>query len=143
MVVAVCAMFGAKGTNDFMKGIFGTFGFNVISSLELRIALNSEQENKYIYDKTMKGFKKFITSIKNQQKNKPTMGDPVRFNIFKSISKLNKEYFEADYQYYKDNPRFRLEASSTEKKQAKETASYIINEFMKIDLHRLIKVTKI
>ena len=30
----------------------------------------------------------------------------VIFNLYKSISELNKEYFEADYQYYKDKTNF-------------------------------------
>ena len=30
----------------------------------------------------------------------------VMFNLFKAISELNKEYFEADYQYYKDKTDF-------------------------------------
>ncbi len=132
MLIAVCAMFGAKETNEFMKAIFGTFGFNIVSSLELEIAVNTEKEKKYVNEKTMKEFNKFITSIKNQQKNTPTMGDLVRFNIFKSISKLNKEYFEADYKYYKDNPKFPLEASPADRKLAKQKASNMINEFMKV-----------
>ena len=73
-----------------------------------------------------------LNKLAQTKKNTPTMGDLVRFNIFKSISKLNKEYFEADYKYYKDNPKFPLEASDTDRKQAKQTASNMINEFMKV-----------
>ena len=66
----------------------------------------SEEEKKYNHEKTTTAFNTFITRIKEGQRNKPTMTQMVMFNLFKSISELDKEHFKADYQYYKDKNNF-------------------------------------
>ena len=102
MVMAVCGMFGAKEANTYMYQIFTSFGFNVVSSLELQVATKSEKEKKYNHEKTVKAFDTFITGIKERRRNQPTLGQIKRFYLFKMISEYNKEYFVADYQYYED-----------------------------------------
>jgi hypothetical protein len=106
MVLATCAGFGVDLTNKYMKETFGQCGFNVVSSLELYIASMSEKEKSCNHEKTIKAFNKFITSIKSGQKHKPTFYQLVYFNIFKSISELNKKKGKADYQFYKDKINF-------------------------------------
>jgi multimeric flavodoxin WrbA len=132
MVIAVCAMFGSKETKEYMEGIVGSFGFNVTSSLELGIAANTEQEKKYVREETTKAFDKFITSIKNGESFKPEMGDLVRFNLFKILSELKPDYYEADYQYYKDKTEYPLDVSSVKKKLARKVAVKMVKEFMEI-----------
>jgi multimeric flavodoxin WrbA len=131
MVMAVCGMFGAKETNEYMNDIFTSFGFNVVSSLELQIAAKSEKETAYNHEKTKKAFDKFITRIEKGQRNNATMGQIVRFNLFKLISEFNKEYFEADYQYYKDKTDFPYKANFFKKKLAKRVARKMIGDFAK------------
>jgi hypothetical protein len=104
--MAVCGGFGADKANKYMNDIVSTFGFNVVSSLELQISTKSEEEKAYNHEKTMKAFDTFITAIKKGKRNTPTMTQLVMFHLFKSISELDKEYFEADYQYYKDKTDF-------------------------------------
>ncbi len=106
MVMAVCAGFGAKEANEYMSGIFATTGLNVVSSLELQVATKSEEEKKYNHEKTIKAFNTLITRIKEGKRNKPTLTQIIMFNLLKSISELAKEYFQADYQYYKDKTNF-------------------------------------
>ena len=106
MVMAVCGGFGAKEANEYMSGIFATTGLNVVSSLELQVATKSEEEQKYNHEKANAAFNKFIASIEEGKRNKPTMTQLVMFNLLKSISELAKEYFQADYQYYKDKTDF-------------------------------------
>lgn len=132
MVIAVCGMFGAKETNEFMNGIFTSFGFNVVSSLELQIATKSEKEKIYNHEKTIKAFNTFITRIKNGQRNAITLGQIIRFNIFKSISELNKKHFKADYQYYKDKTDFTYDGKINffKKMLAKRIAKKMIMDFM-------------
>jgi len=133
MVMAVCGMFGAKEANEYMNGIFTTYGFSVVSSLELQIATNSEKEKIYNHQKTIKAFDTFITRIKKGQRNTPTMGQMIRFNIFKSISELNKEHFKADYQYYKDKNDFPCDGKINffKKMLAKRITRKMIRNFMK------------
>jgi len=106
MVMAVCGMFGAKETNEFMDGRFTSFGFNVVSSLELQIGTKTEKEKLYNHEKTIKAFDTLITRIEKGQRSPPTLGQLIRFNIFKSLSELYKEHFQADYQYYKEKTDF-------------------------------------
>ncbi len=102
MVIAVCGMFGAKEANKYMGDILTSFGFDVVSSLELQIALKTEKENAYNHKKIVKAYDKFVATIEKGKRNAPPLGQLVRFNIFKMISEANKEHFEADYAYYKD-----------------------------------------
>ena len=51
MVMAVCSMFGAEETNKYMNGIFTSYGFDVVSSLELQVATKSEEEKRFNHEK--------------------------------------------------------------------------------------------
>ena len=129
MVIAVCGMFGAKETNKYLSDILGSFGFNVVSALELQIALETEKEKAYNHKQTVQAFDKFLTAIENGEKNVP-LGQIVRFNLFKIISESNQEHFEADYAYYKDKTDFPYETNPFKKRWAKLKALKALGEFM-------------
>lgn len=135
MVMAICAGFGAKEANEYMNGIFSVFGFNVVSSLELQIATKSEKEKTYNHEKTIKAFNTFITGIKEGQRNPPppTLTQVIYFNIFKSISGLNKKVGKADYQFYKDKTDFTydIKINFFKKMLAKWIARKTIRKMMK------------
>ncbi len=133
MVMATCGMFGATETNNTMAGIFTAFGFHVVTSLELQCPTKSEKEIKYNREKTKKAMDMFITKIKSGERKPPTVSQLTRFNIFKSISSMIKEEFEADYQYYQENPKFPtdFEISSEDRKMAKQNARKMIGDLMK------------
>jgi len=132
MVMAVCAMFGAEEANKYMNDIFTSYGFNVVSSLELQVATKTEKENTYNHEKTTKAFNTFITRIKKGQRNTITMGQMVRFNLFKLISEYNKERFKADYQYYKDKTNIPYDGKINffKKMFAKLKAMKMLRDFM-------------
>ena len=125
MVMAVCGGFGAKEANAYMSGIFATTGMNITSSLELQVATKSEEEKKYNREKTNNAFNTLITRIKEGNRNKPTLTQMVMFNLLKSISEINKEYFQADYQYYKDKTEFYINTN--------------INPLIKMLVKRIVK----
>ena len=102
MVMATCGMFGAKEANEYMSGIFTTFGFNVVSSAELQFSTKSEEEMRSNHEKTVDAFDTFISRIKTGERNKPTTRQIINFHIFKSVSEIYPEYFVADYEYHKD-----------------------------------------
>jgi len=133
MVMAICGGFGADKANEYMHGIFSTFGINVVSSLELRIATKSEEEKIYTHEQTMKAFDTFIARIKKGQRNAPTMTQLVMFNIFKAISEWNKEAGKADYEFYKDKTEFFYDAKINpfKKMLAKRIAGKEIKKMMK------------
>jgi multimeric flavodoxin WrbA len=132
MVIAVCAMFGAKETNEFMSGRFASFGFNVISSLELQVATKSEKETTCNRGKIADAFDKFIAGIENGRRTAPPLDQLVRFNLFKSISEMNKERFAADYEYYKDKADIPYDGkiSPLKKMLARWVAKKTVREFL-------------
>ncbi|MDY6965655.1 MAG: hypothetical protein SVM80_06760 [Halobacteriota archaeon] len=106
MVVGTCKGFGAKEVTEYMKGIFTSYGFNVVSSLELQISTKSEKEQKYNKDKTIKEFTGFIEKMKKGEKTRPTIMQVVMFNLLKYVSEEDKDYLTTDYEYYKDKDNF-------------------------------------
>lgn len=133
MVMATCGMFGAKEANKYMSDSLTSFGFSVVSYLELQIAMKTEKENKYNREKTSKAFDRFIDRIKSGQLNKPTKGQLVRFNIFKMMSEHNKDHFIADYQYYKGKTEVssRRKVNFFQKMMAKLKANKMMYDFIK------------
>ncbi|MCW4052053.1 MAG: hypothetical protein NWE78_02440 [Candidatus Bathyarchaeota archaeon] len=106
MVMAVYSGFGGKKSNEYMNEIFASFFLNVVASLELQIATKSEQETRYNHEQTMNAFNTLIARIQKGERNPPTMTQLILFNLYKSISEYAKDYFEADYQYYKDKTNY-------------------------------------
>lgn len=133
MVMAVCGMFGSKDANEYMDGMFSQFGFNIVSSLELQVATKSEKENKYNRERTNKAFGDFIARIENKQANKPSMGQIIRFHLFKTIAEYNKEHFIADYEYYKDKTEILsdVKVGFLKRKLGKIMALSTLRDFMK------------
>jgi hypothetical protein len=131
MVIAVCGMFGARETNGYMSGILTSFGFDVVSSLELQVATKTEKEKAYNHERTVEAFDAFITSISKGQRNTPTVGQIMRFYIFKTISQANKEHFVADYEFYKDMADFPLQVNPLRKGWARLKAMSMLRDFMK------------
>ncbi len=134
MTIAVCGMFGAKETNQFMTDIFTQYGFNFVSSLELQVATKTEKETLYNHKLIIEAFDAFIDKIEKGERNKPSMGQLVRFNLFKLISEHQKDYFKADYEYYKDKSDIPYDGkiSSAKKKLAYIQAGKMLNDFMKV-----------
>ena len=52
------------------------------------------------------GYEELLNAIKSREKFEPSLGQLVYFNIFKSISELNKLKGWADYKFYKDKKDF-------------------------------------
>jgi len=106
MVIGNCKGFGAKEVTKYMKGIFTSYGFNVVSTLELQISTKSEREQKYNKALSIKAFNIFLEKMKNKEKTTPSIMQVVMFNMLKYVSEVDKEYMSADYEYYKDKNNF-------------------------------------
>ena len=86
IVMAVCGGFGADEANEYMDGIFSSFGFNIVAHPELRISTKSENENAFNHQLTTQAIDKLISVIKSGTIPDPTMRQLVMFNIFKMLS---------------------------------------------------------
>jgi hypothetical protein len=102
VLMAVYGGFGGKESNEYMNGIFTSFGINVVASVELQISTRSEQEKTHNHEQTTNALNTLIARIQKGERNPPTMTQLILFNLYKSISQFAKDYFEADYQYYQD-----------------------------------------
>ena len=102
MVMAVCGGFGADKAAEYMKGIFTTFGFNVVSALELQCSTKSAREKEHNHAKAVQAFNILITSIGKGERIKPIMQQIVMFHMFKYVSEAHPDLYQADYAYYKD-----------------------------------------
>ena len=106
MALVTCAGFGADLTSKYLFEHFTQYGFNFISSVELKVATKSEMETDYNRIKAINEYEKLIHAIKTHEKFEPSLSQLVYFNIFKSISVLNKIKGWADYEFYKDKKDF-------------------------------------
>ena len=106
MVMSVCGGFGTEPTNKYMSDILSSFGFNVVSSLELQMSTMSEKEQAMNQKKANAALDELVTGIKSSEKKQPSLMNLIMFNLFKYISTVEKDMFKADHQYYKDKERF-------------------------------------
>ncbi|NND16491.1 MAG: flavodoxin family protein [Eudoraea sp.] len=106
LALTTCAGFGADLTCRYLKENFTQSGFSFVSSLELKVATKTKTETDHNRMKALNGYEKMINAIKSHKKFEPSLGQLVYFNIFKSISELNKLKGWADYKFYKDKKDF-------------------------------------
>ena len=106
MALTTCAGFGADLTCKYLRENFTQCGFNFVSSVELMVARKSEKETHHNLTKATNGYEKLISAIKSDAPFEPSLGQLVYFNIFKSISTLNKLKGWADYEFYREKKDF-------------------------------------
>jgi len=104
MLMAVCAGFGADNANEYMDGMCSIFGFSIASKVELKVATKSENEKAYTQKQTAEAFDRFITKIKESKGQPPaiTTTQLIYYNVFKTLSQMQKDAYKADYKFYKD-----------------------------------------
>jgi multimeric flavodoxin WrbA len=104
MLMAVCAGFGADNANEYMEGMCSIFGFSIASSVVLKIASKSENEKAFTHKQTIEAFDRFIQTIKDTEGRLPSISltQLIYYNVFRTLSQLQKDMYKADYKYYKD-----------------------------------------
>ncbi len=106
MALATCAGFGADLTTNYLKENFTQCGFKFVPSVELMVARKSEKENSHNQALANAGYEKLIEAIKKNPKPEPDINQLVYFNIFKSISEMNKLKGWADFEFYRGKENF-------------------------------------
>ena len=132
IVMAVCGGFGADDANQYMGDIFSSFGFNIVSSLELRIGTKSDREKAYNQGLTTAAFDTLISRIEKGERNSPEIRQLVMFEIFKLLAMKFPDTYKADYEYYKDKTEFPYDGkiSFFKKVMAKRIAKSSVKEMM-------------
>ena len=106
MALATCSGFGADLTCKYLQENFTQCGFKFVPSVQLMVGTKSEKETNHNRIKASNAYEKLIHSIKSPEQFEPSLGQLVYFNIFKSISQLNKLKGWADFEFYKDKKDF-------------------------------------
>ena len=105
MSIATGAGYGIDETNKYMSKILSSFGYNIGPSLELQTLPKKMMSEKRKIDnkkKVIEASDTFIARIEKGERDKPSMGLIVVFNIFKAVSEAFPDVYRADYEYYKD-----------------------------------------
>jgi len=125
--------YGAEEALKYMDKILSAFGFNLAPSLELQFRPGKmpEKNTALNIEKSKRAVKIFIEKIERGEKNKPSLKRIIPYNIFKYVSKLDKELMKADYEYYKDKGDFYYETNIPFYKKiiVKKLTDKIISQF--------------
>jgi multimeric flavodoxin WrbA len=133
IIVSVCAMFGGDNSNEYISGMFRSFGYDIVKEIVLEISLKSDKEKKYNEEKLKAGFDALLAAIEKEQPKSPMMDQYVRFHLFKIISGKQPDYYPADFEYYKDKTTLPIDGkiSPFKDKMAKRVASNLFKKYMK------------
>ncbi len=132
MALTTYAGFGGDLTCKYLRENFTQCGFQFVSSVDLMVATKSETETEHNRIKALNGYEKLIKAIKSHETFKPSFGQLVYFNIFKSISEINKTKGWADHRFYKDKKDFYqdIEIPFLKNKMAKWVAGREVKKLM-------------
>ncbi len=133
MSMVTCSGYGAKETLKYMDKMLSVFGFNLAPSLELQFRPGKMPEENKIKneEKMIQAVKILMDKIHNGEKDKPSLNLMIPFNIFKYVSKLDKDLMTADYEYYKDKGDYYYDAKISPLKKfiAGKVTKKIISQF--------------
>jgi multimeric flavodoxin WrbA len=123
MSMVTCSGYGAKDALQYMDKMLTVYGFNLAPSLELQVHPGKVDEKTAI--------EILIAKIVKGERDKPTLNRMVPFNIFKYVSRLDKDLMPADYAYYKDKGDYYYDAKIPFYKKfiAKRVSDKIISQF--------------
>ena len=130
--LVTCAGFGANMTSKYLTENFTQCGFDFVASVELMMAGKTEEKINQNRTKALDAYEKLIHAIQTQTDLQPSLDQLIYFNIFKSISELNRLKGWADYTFYKDKADFyyEVEIASWKKKVAKWIAAKEVNKMI-------------
>jgi hypothetical protein len=84
------------------------FGFNLAPSLELQYkpGRDTKRQRAENNQKFMAAFTTLLAKIREDEKDRLTLGKLIPFGIFKAISEFAKDTMPADYKYYKSKKEY-------------------------------------
>jgi multimeric flavodoxin WrbA len=133
MSMVSCSGYGAEEALKYMDKMLSAFGFNLAPSLELQVRPGKmpERNNAQNIEKSKRAVKILIEKIEKGEIDKPSLKKIIPYNIFKYVSKLDKELMKADHAYYKDKGDYYYETHIPFYKKiiAKKLTDKIIGQF--------------
>jgi len=132
MAISTGAGYGIDETSKYISKMFSGFGYNVVPSVELQVLpkkMMSEKRKAENQHKIFNAFEKFTAAVHKGERDTPSVGLVVVFNIFKSVSMAFKEVYRADYEYYKNKTDYYYDTKIPFYK--KWAAKYVVAKTMK------------
>jgi multimeric flavodoxin WrbA len=125
--------YGAEEAMKYMDKMLSSFGFNLAPPLVLQFRPEKIPEKNAILnrEKSKRAVKILLEKIEKGERTRPSLNKIIPFNVFKYVSKLDKELMKADYEYYKDKGDYYFETKIPFYKKiiAKKLTDKIISQF--------------
>jgi hypothetical protein len=111
MSMVTCSGYGAEDALKYMDKMLSVYGFSLAPSLELQIHPGKVPEKTKTANrkKSIRAVNTLMAKIDNGDRDRPSLNLMVPFNLFKYVSRLDKDLMVADYAYYKDKGAYYYE----------------------------------
>jgi len=105
MAIATSGGGGLKETLNYLESITRSWGFNFVDKLGVIIhpcLTHTSRYSKEIENNMDKSARVFYNSLKTKKRKSPKLGELIQFRVMRIHAIDTKEYFTADYKYYKE-----------------------------------------
>ena len=100
LVITTTAGAGHVDTANYIKKVLYYWGFNSVNTLP--IAYRAPELNQKNRDKVIKGAKSFMENLTSNKLKSPNIKRVAMFNVWRGMSKEEKGFGNADYNYWND-----------------------------------------
>jgi multimeric flavodoxin WrbA len=133
MAMTTCSGYGGEEALKYMNKMLSIYGFSLAPGLELQVHPGPVPEKTRVAhrEKSIKAVEALVSKIEKGERDKPTLGMMIPFQIFKYASELARDVMPADYEYYKDKKDYFYETRipGYQKFIAKRVSSKITSKF--------------
>ena len=104
MSLVTSSDYDTRPATAYMNKMLGAFGYSMVPELELRFKPGRSQEVKLQMHRKLciAAMNTLIIKISKGEIDTPSLDMLIPFNIFKHVSRQDKDLMKADYEYYKD-----------------------------------------
>ena len=105
MAITTSAGGGIKETLNYLESITRSWGFNFVDKLSIithPYLIHTPRYSKGIENNMDKAARIFYHSIKTKERKSPKLGQLIQYRMMRVHAIDTKEYFSADYKYYKE-----------------------------------------
>jgi len=105
MAIATSSGGGLKETLNYLESITRSWGFNFVDKMGIithPYLIHTPRYNKEVENNMDKIARIFYHSLKTKERKAPKLGELIQFRVMRVHAIDTKEYFTADYKYYKE-----------------------------------------
>lgn len=105
MAITTSSGGGLKETLNYLESITRSWGFNFVDKLGIithPYLIHTPRYSKEIENNMDKASRIFYNSLKTKERKSPKLGELIQFRMMRIHAIDTKDYFTADYKYYKE-----------------------------------------